>query len=113
MQKIRQLIIDNNLKVVRTKRKRISLEEAEFFYAEHKEKFFYHRLMTFMCSGPSDIHVLAGTNAIAKWRELMGPTKVYRAQISNPESIRGLFGLSDTRNATHGSGTRIYLKNCV
>ena len=58
-----------------------------------------------MCSGPSDIHILAGHNAISKWRQMMGPTKVYQAQFTAPDSIRGTYGLSDTRNATHGSGT--------
>lgn len=47
--------------------------------------------------------VLAGDNAIAKWRSLMGPTKVFKTIFSHPESIRGQFGLSDTRNACHGS----------
>lgn len=48
--------------------------------------------------------ILARENAILKWRELMGPTKVYKAQITHPDTIRGKFGLTDTRNATHGSG---------
>ncbi|XP_015437877.1 PREDICTED: nucleoside diphosphate kinase 6-like [Dufourea novaeangliae] len=103
LQKIRDLIIDNNFKIVRSHRTIITPKEAELFYKEHKEKFFYHRLLTFMCSGPSDIHILAKYDAIAKWRKLMGPTKVYRAQYTDPNTIRGMFGLSDTRNATHGS----------
>ncbi|XP_039311467.1 nucleoside diphosphate kinase 6 isoform X2 [Solenopsis invicta] len=103
LQKIRDLIIDNNFKVVRSRRATISREEAELFYKEHKDKFFYNRLLTFMCSGPSDIHILARQDAIAKWRQLMGPTKVYQAQYSAQDTIRGTFGLSDTRNATHGS----------
>ena len=103
-QKIRDLIIDNNLKIVRSHRTIITYKEAELFYEEHKEKFFYNRLLTFMCSGPSDIHILADHNAIAKWRQLMGPTKVYQAQYIAPDTIRGMYGLSDTRNATHGSG---------
>lgn len=74
------------------------------FYEEHKEKFFYNRLLTFMCSGPSDIYILTDHNAIAKWRQLMGPTKVYQAQYTARDTIRGMYGLSDTRNATHGSG---------
>lgn len=52
-----------------------------------------------------DSYVLAREDAIAKWRELMGPTKVFKAKISHPETIRGKYGLTDTRNATHGSGT--------
>lgn len=103
-QKIRDLIIDNNFKVVRSRRATISREEAELFYKEHKNKFFYNRLLTFMSSGPSDVHILTRHDAVAKWRQLMGPTKVYQAQYNAQDTIRGTFGLSDTRNATHGSG---------
>lgn len=55
-------------------------------------------------SGPSDLYVLARENAIKEWRRIMGPTKVYKTQFEAPETIRGTFGFSDTRNATHGSG---------
>ncbi|XP_076301082.1 nucleoside diphosphate kinase 6 [Lasioglossum baleicum] len=103
LQKIRDVIIDNNFKIVRSRRTIITLTDAQLFYEEHKGKFFYNRLVTFMCSGPSDVHILAAHDAILKWRKLMGPTKVYRAQYTDPETIRGMFGLSDTRNATHGS----------
>ncbi|XP_015593849.1 nucleoside diphosphate kinase 6 isoform X2 [Cephus cinctus] len=91
------------LQGIPSRRTIITREEAEFFYADHKGKFFYNRLVTFVCSGPSDMHVLAGHDAIVKWRELMGPTKVYQAQYLAPNTIRGTFGLSDTRNAAHGS----------
>lgn len=57
-----------------------------------------------ICSGPCDVHILAKNNAIIDWRKLMGPTKVYQSQFSHPETIRGCFGLTDTRNAVHGSG---------
>ncbi|KAI4480104.1 PREDICTED: nucleoside diphosphate kinase 6 isoform X1 [Polistes canadensis] len=103
LQKIRDLIIENNFKVVRTRRTTLTSDEAALFYSDHKDKFFYNRLLTFMCSGPSDIHILAGHDAILRWRKLMGPTKTYQAQYIEPNSIRGMFGLSDTRNATHGS----------
>jgi len=102
-EKIRDLIIDNNFKVVRSRRARMPREDAELFYKEHRDKFFYNRLLTFMCSGPSDIYILAAHDAVAKWRQLMGPTKVYQAQYNAQDTIRGMFGLSDTRNATHGS----------
>lgn len=55
-------------------------------------------------SGPSESYVLARENAIKHWRVIMGPTKVYKAQFDQPLSIRGQYGLSDTRNATHGAG---------
>lgn len=58
----------------------------------------------FFTSGPSDVYILARENAIKKWRELMGPTKVFEAKLSHPDSIRGKYGLTDTRNVTHGSG---------
>lgn len=47
--------------------------------------------------------VLGGDNAISRWRALLGPTKVFRTVYTHPESIRGMYGLSDTRNAGHGS----------
>lgn len=50
--------------------------------------------------------ILAGDNVIANWRTLLGPTKVYKTIYSHPHSIRGRFGLSDTRNACHGSDSR-------
>lgn len=104
LQCIKNEILTSNFKVVRSKCPyRITLKEAELFYAEHKQKFFYHRLITFMTSGPSALFILARQDAIKKWREMMGPTKVYRAQFEAPDTIRGRFGLSDTRNATHGS----------
>lgn len=54
-------------------------------------------------SGPTEVLILQRENAILKWRELLGPTKVFKALYSHPDSIRGLFGLTDTRNACHGS----------
>ncbi|XP_066588770.1 nucleoside diphosphate kinase 6-like [Prorops nasuta] len=106
LKNIHNIIIQNEFKVVRTRKSLITHEEASKFYAEHINKFFYNRLLTFMCSGPSLIHILARHNAINTWRQLMGPTKVYVAQLSAPNTIRGTFGLSDTRNATHGSDSQ-------
>lgn len=48
--------------------------------------------------------ILGKQNAISTWREIMGPTKVAKAQLTHPDTIRGKYGLTDTRNATHGSG---------
>ncbi|XP_022176331.1 nucleoside diphosphate kinase 6-like [Myzus persicae] len=100
---IRRTILDNGFYVVRSKRQTIKLEQAEEFYREHKSKFFYNRLITFMTSGPSEAYILAREDAISVWRRLMGPTKVFQCQLSNPDSIRAKHGLTDTRNATHGS----------
>ncbi|KAL7287109.1 hypothetical protein TKK_0018727 [Trichogramma kaykai] len=103
LQNIREMILSNDIKIVRTQRTIISQKLAEKFYEEHKGKFFYNRLTTFMSSGPSDIHILTAPDVIAKWRKLLGPTKCYQTQFSDPNTIRGMFGLSDTRNAGHGS----------
>lgn len=54
-------------------------------------------------SGPIDVYILAGDNVINRWRALLGPTRVYKTVYSHPESIRSLYGLSDTRNVCHGS----------
>ncbi|KRT80610.1 hypothetical protein AMK59_5490, partial [Oryctes borbonicus] len=100
---IRTLILTNKFKIVNWKRHTLTIKDAEKFYEEHKTKFFYNRLVTFMISGPSEMYILARENAIAEWRRLMGPTKVFKTQFEVPESIRGVYGYSDTRNATHGS----------
>ncbi|TGZ59142.1 hypothetical protein CRM22_009239 [Opisthorchis felineus] len=54
-------------------------------------------------NGPIGVYVLRGIDAIPRWRALLGPTKVYRAVVSEPDSLRGLLGLTDTRNGFHGS----------
>jgi len=54
-------------------------------------------------SAPMTAIVLAKENGVKEWRELMGPTKTYRAKEIAPTSIRALYGISDTRNAAHGS----------
>ena len=100
---VRNMIIENNFLVVRSKIIYLSRSRAEQFYAEHNKKFFYTRLVTFMSSGPCQPLILARKDAITRWRELMGPTKVFKSRFSHPESIRGRFGLTDTRNCSHGS----------
>lgn len=100
---IRDLILEKDFLVVRSKLLRWTRSDAERFYSEHKGRFFYNRLVGFMTSGPMCAQILAGDDAISRWRKLMGPTKTYRAKHLEPESIRGQHGLTDTRNATHGS----------
>ena len=64
----------NNLKIVASKMKWLSRQEAEAFYAVHRERPFFKDLVDFMVSGPVQIQVLEGENAIMKNRELMGAT---------------------------------------
>lgn len=96
-------IIAEDFLLVRNCRFRLTRKCAEEFYKEHEGRFFHNRLVTYMSSGPIQVHIMARHNAIEHWRKLMGPTKVYRTQFEDPTSIRGRFGLSDTRNCTHGS----------
>ncbi len=61
-----------------------------------------------MTSGPINPLVLAHPKAVVAWRALMGPTKSYVARTTDPQSIRGRFSLSDTRNSVHGAGETFF-----
>ncbi|KAM6094806.1 nucleoside diphosphate kinase 6 isoform 1-T1 [Chlamydotis macqueenii] len=102
-QAVHETILSNRFLIVRAKKLRFGREESRRFYREHAGRFFYQRLVEFMASGPMWAYILAHENAVSLWRSLMGPTKVFRARNSVPDSIRGAYGLTDTRNTTHGS----------
>jgi nucleoside diphosphate kinase len=88
----------------------LSLDEAERFYAEHRGRFFFARLISFITSGPIIPLVLErkeDEDAIARWRTLLGPTHLHRAKSESPNSLRALYALSDTRNVAHGSDSPI------
>lgn len=89
-----------DLKVVEAKMVQLSREEAEGFYAVHKERPFFNDLVEFMISGPVFVQALEGENAIAKNRELMGATNPKEAA---PGTIRADFAESIDANAVHGS----------
>lgn len=91
---------ENGLKIVQAKMAHLSKEEAEGFYAVHKERPFFNDLVTFMTSGPVMIQALEGDNAVLKNRELMGATNPQEAA---PGSIRADFAESIDANAVHGS----------
>ena len=88
------------LEIVALKKLRLTEEQARGFYAVHKERPFYGELVEFMTSGPVVVGVLEGPDAIAKNRQLMGPTDSTKAE---PGTIRGDFGTDIERNAVHGS----------
>ena len=88
------------LKIVASKMIHMSKEQAEGFYAEHKERPFYKDLVGFMTSGPVVVQVLEGENAITKNRELMGATNPKEAAAG---TIRADFAESIDANAVHGS----------
>ena len=97
---INALIEKAGLRVVAQKRVRISREQAEKFYAVHRERPFFRELVDFMISGPVVVQVLEGENAIAKYREVMGATDPAKAA---PGTIRKLHAKSIGENSVHGS----------
>ena len=91
---------DAGLAVVAARMMQLSREQAEGFYAVHKERPFFADLVKFMISGPVMIQVLEGENAVAKNRELMGATNPKEAAAG---TIRADFAESIDANAVHGS----------
>jgi nucleoside-diphosphate kinase len=88
------------LRIVAARMRHLSRDEAEGFYAVHRERPFFRDLVEFMISGPVLIQVLEGENAIAKNRELMGATDPKKAEKG---TIRADFAQSIDANAVHGS----------
>ncbi len=88
------------LKVVAAQMKQLSREDAEGFYAVHKERPFFNDLVNFMISGPVMIQVLEGEDAIATNRALMGATNPSEAEAG---TIRADHAVSIDENAVHGS----------
>ena len=90
----------NGLTVVAAKMKHLSRQEAEGFYAVHRERPFFKDLVEFMISGPVMVQLLEGEGAIAKNRDLMGATDPKKAAAG---TIRADFADSIDANAVHGS----------
>ena len=97
---INDIIERAGLRIVAQKRTRISREQAETFYAVHRERPFFRELVEFMISGPVVVQVLEGENAIAKYRDVMGATDPAKADAN---TLRKEFGGSVGENAVHGS----------
>ena len=89
-----------DLKIVKAMMVYLTKEEAEGFYAVHKERPFFNDLVTFMTSGPVMIQALEGDDAVLKNRELMGATNPKEADAG---TIRADFAESIDANAVHGS----------
>ena len=90
----------SDLKIVKAMMVHLTKEEAEGFYAVHKERPFFNDLVAFMTSGPVMIQALEGDNAVLKNRELMGATNPKEADAG---TIRADFADSIDANAVHGS----------
>jgi nucleoside-diphosphate kinase len=97
---INAMIEQAGLRIVGQKRVRITREQAQRFYAVHKERPFFGELVDFMISGPVVVQVLEGENAIAKYREVMGATDPAKATAN---TIRKVHARSIGENSVHGS----------
>ena len=97
---ILSLIEQGGLRVVAGRVVTLAPAEAERFYAVHAARPFFKDLVAFMSSGPVFVGVLEAEGAIARWRDLMGPTDATKAPKG---TVRGDFGTDVEKNAAHGS----------
>jgi nucleoside-diphosphate kinase len=98
--RIMQRIEEAGFQIRAMRRVHLSKKAAEGFYAVHRERPFFGSLTAFMASGPAIVMVLEGSDAIRKWRTLMGATDPAKADAG---TLRKEFAESIERNATHGS----------
>ena len=93
-------IEESGLKIISKRQVLLSREQAEGFYDEHKGKPFFEALINFMTSGPVQVQIIEGDEAISRYRSLMGNTNPEEA---NPGTLRYDFAESIDANAVHGS----------
>ena len=98
--KIKSFFEKNNLKILKSKKVKISKEEALEFYKVHQTKPFYNDLCNYLSSGPIIVMVLEGENAVLNNRKLMGATDPKKAEEG---TLRKMYGLSIDKNSVHGS----------
>jgi len=98
--KIKYFFQKNNLKILKSKKVKISKEEASEFYKVHQTKPFYNELCNYLSSGPIVVMVLEGENAVSRNRQLMGATDPLRAKDG---TLRKIYGISIDKNSVHGS----------
>ena len=95
-----EMIEKSGLKIVGLRLVKVSDAQARAFYAVHNERPFFGSLVKFMTSGPAVVMAIEGENAIARYREVMGPTDSAKAPAG---TIRNKYGTNIERNAVHGS----------
>ena len=97
---IKNFFEKNNIKIIKSKKVKISKEEANEFYKVHQTKPFYNDLCNYLSSGPIIVMILEGERAISKNRELMGATDPLKAEEG---TLRKMYGISIDKNSVHGS----------
>ena len=98
--KIKVFFEKHNLKIVKSKKVKVSKEEALEFYKVHQTKPFYDQLCNYLSSGPIVVMILEGENAVSRNRELMGATDPLKAEEG---TLRKMYGISIDKNSVHGS----------
>eukprot|EP00331_Platyophrya_macrostoma_P015880 CAMPEP_0176472858 /NCGR_PEP_ID=MMETSP0127-20121128/41985_1 /TAXON_ID=938130 /ORGANISM="Platyophrya macrostoma, Strain WH" /LENGTH=280 /DNA_ID=CAMNT_0017867791 /DNA_START=41 /DNA_END=879 /DNA_ORIENTATION=- len=101
--KIIDIIEQSGFVIGNLKMAKLTLGDAQEFYAEHKGKPFFTELTNFICSDFVVGLELVAEDCISRWRSLIGPTNCQVARVEAPNSIRALFGTEGVRNAVHGS----------
>ncbi|MDA9675043.1 nucleoside-diphosphate kinase [Pelagibacteraceae bacterium] len=97
---ITAMIESSGLKVIASRRTKMTPEKAAEFYGVHSDRPFFQSLCDFMCSGPIIVQVLEGENAVKKNREIMGATNPEDAEDG---TIRKVHAVSLEKNSVHGS----------
>ena len=97
---VTRMLEEAGLRVVASKRIHLTKEQAEGFYAVHRERPFFNDLVAFMTSGPVVVQVLEGENAVQRNRDIMGATNPENA---DEGTIRKVFAESIEANSVHGS----------
>ena len=98
--KIKSFFEKNKIKILKSKKVKISKEEASEFYKVHQTKPFYDKLCNYLSSGPIVVMILEGENVVSQNRQLMGATDPTKAEIG---TLRKMYGLSIDKNSVHGS----------
>ena len=107
-EKIKTIFLKNNLVISNSKKLHITKEEAADFYKVHQAKPFYDQLCSYLSSGPIEVLILEGNDAVKKNRDLMGATDPKNAKDG---TIRKLYGISIDKNSVHGSDSLENAKN--
>ena len=97
---INKIIEKAGLKIIASKKMYLTKQQAETFYSVHKERPFFNSLVDFMTSGPVQVQVLEGSDAVANYRKIMGATNPDDAEEG---TIRKLYAESIEANSVHGS----------
>ena len=97
---INQIIESSGLKILASKKMYLTKNQAEMFYSVHRERPFFNSLVNYMISGPVQVQVLEGNDAVSHYRKIMGATNPEQAEEG---TIRKLYAESIEANSVHGS----------